>query len=146
MLQFEHTQYKHPTSDYFWISIHKIDITGFCEKTQQVVGALELVVEASVGKCCGLSYLSGYTSMWALSKEEVEEIYSYLCVRFNAESRKDRFSSFNYKQLFMADASYRFDDSQWDTFKEILKPTEMCTWQSASEPYHPSSMFKIDLK
>ena len=145
MLQFEHTQYKHPARDYSWISIHDIIVTGFKENNK-FQEELHLVVEVSVGKCCGLSYLSGYTSMWALSKTELGEIYNYLCVKFNAESRANRFSMFNYKQLFMADASYRFDDPQWDTFKEIFKPTEMCTWQSASEPSHTSSMFKIDLK
>ena len=145
MLQFKHTQYTHPARGMFWISIHEIDITGFNDNAE-FLEELHLVVEVSVGKCCGLSYLSGYSSMWALSKEELEEIYNYLCVKFNAESRANRFSAFNYKQLFMADASHRFDDPQWDTFKEIFKPTEMCTWQSASETDHTSSMFKIDLK
>jgi len=145
VLQFEHTQYKHPARDLSWISIHDINITGF-KKNDEFLDDLHLVVEVSVGKCCGLSYLSGYTSMWALSKEELEEVYEYLCEKFNAESRKDRYSTFNYKQLFMADSSHRFNAPKWDTFKEIFKPTEMCTWQSASETGHTSSMFKIDLK
>jgi len=145
VLQFEHTQYKHPARDFSWISIHDIIVTGF-KNNDEFLEELKLVVEVSVGKCCGLSYLSGYTSMWVLSKEELEEVYEYLCVTFNSKFRSQRFSAFDYKQLFIADSSHRFNDPQWTTFKEIFKPTEMCTWQSASETDHTSSMFKIDLK